>query len=173
MALSLGKIASKAVKISKDIGQGLISQIPPLPAYRFSVFISAGLVPLATDIRFQSVGNLDIERDVKWENNQPFLAKNEAIKKLSLKRGLVFSGDGKPSMLSASNMAQMAYWDERLLRCDLMICSIDSLGLPKAAWQIENAVLRKIDWGTLEASRNDVIIEEMSFDYSYIRPFTL
>ncbi|OWY38911.1 hypothetical protein CEK28_10305 [Xenophilus sp. AP218F] len=146
--------------------------LPYLAAYRFAVTMTVGLKMIASDLRFQSVGNLDLERKLEWQNGQAFLIKDESIKTLTLKRGLIAPGNAKDNPLEDATRQQITLWSERLVRTDLLINALDDKGQPKATWKVDGAVLRKIDWGGLDAGRNEILLEEMQFEYRVLRPFS-
>ncbi|MDE1715284.1 hypothetical protein PWG14_22750 (plasmid) [Chromobacterium amazonense] len=161
-------IASLAKKAASAVAS------PPLPlqAYRFAVFISAGILPFLTDVRFQSVGGLSLSRTLNWEKNYPAIKEGEP-KTLTLQRGLTSIADGAVSMLSATNLAQFRLWERRLLALDVLVASIDMKGVPKAAWKFDRAILTNVAWGDLNAETGKLIIETMTFSCKKVRPFTL
>lgn len=144
----------------------------PLPDYRFVVFLSVGIVPLLTDVRFQSAGPLEVSRTLKWDNQGPTIEASGG-KTLTLKRGLTSALDGKPSALAALNLLQMPFWETRKLAFDVLIAAIDHKGLPKAAWKVSQAILTSLKWGELNADSGKFLVEEMTFDYKQMLPFTL
>jgi phage tail-like protein len=148
-------------------------EVTPLTAYRFSVLIAVDDIPMLTDLRFQSAGPLKLKRKVEWDHNTPALVNDDPSETITLTRGAVSALSGNLSMLNLANFKQVNKWDDRMSRCTLLVAALNSRGLPTTAWKVENAVLTELAWGDMDAEKNAVLIESMTFAYSHMRPFVL
>ena len=84
---------------------------------------------------------------------------------LTLKRGVFTS----VSPLTIGNIAESLQWRDRLLFKTILISTVDEDYIPMNAWLVSNAYLESWEWEGLNANSNEVLIESMSFKYSFIK----
>ncbi|KID56760.1 phage tail protein [Pseudoalteromonas luteoviolacea] len=133
----------------------------PMVGYRFLVGIVAAGIPNPIDILFKEVSGLKMNRSIDYTNNRVSIANQKQAKTLTLKRG-VFQG-GSPLMLQ--NLVFGDAWNTYLVKNQILITTLDDNYLPSQAWLVQDAFLESWEWEGIDASRNDVLIESLSFSY--------
>lgn len=137
----------------------------PLVNYRFAVVIYDSMNPNNIDARFQEVSGLILKRSVSSEKGISTLGGEPTPQLLTLKRG-VFRDD---SPLIGLTMEEVEFWNEKMLRKDILIALLDENEDPIKGWVVSEAYLESWQWGNLTGDGKEVLIETMSFSYKKMR----
>ncbi|KZN32449.1 phage tail protein [Pseudoalteromonas luteoviolacea] len=133
----------------------------PMVGYRFLVSIVTAGIPNPVDILFKEVSGLKMARSIDYTNNRVSVANSKQARALTLKRG-VFQGG---SLLMLQNLVVGDAWSTYLVKNDILVTILDDNFLPAQAWLVQNAFLESWEWEGIDAGRNDVLIESLSFSY--------
>jgi phage tail-like protein len=152
----------------------------PLPAFYFTVSmvgIDLGS-PLTArpDASFSEISGLETSvatEDVREGGQNQFIHRlptGSTQKNVLMKRGVV------------SNVSPMALWASQtigstfatpIVTKTLVVMLLGPDHLPKFAWNIRRAWPVRWDWGVLNSTRNEVLVETMEFAHSGISRFML
>lgn len=142
---------------------GLLDLGFPYVKYRYFVGIIIGGVPNPIDMAFSNVSGLEYKRKlVRQANMTTFADGASELRTLTLKRG-VFGG---PSPLTIAQLLQIPFFQEKLLRYDILISCMNGDGIPTASWAVGEAYLESWEWDALDANENAVLTETMKLRYS-------
>jgi len=134
----------------------------PIVGYRFQVIIFTAAVPNPVDIYFKEVSGLKVSRSISRQNQMTTMSGDLPLQTLTLKRGVTQG----PSILSIAQLVETGLWRTRLLRKDILVCTLDDNGAPTQVWTANNAYLESWSWDNIKGDSNDVLIETMTFKYS-------
>ena len=121
------------------------------------------------DIQFSDITGLKKTRNITTFGSMTSTDGVSPQQTLTLKRGIFTI----PSPLTITNLIESAFWNNRLLRRDILITTLNSEQEPTYAWLITNAYLEGWEWNGLNAGSNELLIESMSFKYTRINPIQL
>lgn len=160
--------------VIKDAGasvvNGLLGESPPLVGYRFAAVLLTGLVPqiAPVDLRFKEISGLKVTRSLAGDQDWGLLKPTIQRRTLTFKRGM----PNMPTPLQAVQLGEQAFWQERLLRTDILIATLSDTPIPypTKAWLVPRAFLESIEWDGLNADTNGLMIESMSYSYSTLIP---
>ena len=137
---------------------------PPL-GFRFSVlFFAAGVVPNPIDIMFRKVSGLatTVKTETVEEGGQNFytqqLPKKIQHENLVLERGMVV---GSPLVIEFN--ASMSLF--KFLPSNVLVTLLDNTRIPIASWLFMKAYPVKWSVSDLDATSNEVVIENMELAY--------
>lgn len=138
---------------------------PPV-GFHFKVeFINVGN---DNDVRFQSVGGLNMEFDVEnikeggqnlFEHKLPARSK---FSDLTLKRGLLLDS-------SLISWVKNALYDREFKPANLNISLLNNKHEPLVTWQVFNAWPRKWNISDLNATENGIMVETLEISYNYFK----
>ena len=137
----------------------------PQVGYKFAVIISTTGIANHIDIRFKEVSGLKLSRGITRNGSMTSLEAEIPLQTLVLKRG-VFTGI---SLLTIGNAIEAFFWKTRMLRKDILVCTLDENGDVVSEWNIRNAYLEAWEWDGFNAGSNELLVETMTFKYSKIR----
>lgn len=143
----------------------LIDSGLPLVGYRFVVVIFTSFLPNPVDVQFQEVSGLNMKRTINEEKGLMTLKEGSSTQTLILKRGVFTS----VSPLMVFNILESVFWDNVMVRKDILISVLDDKNIPVNAWMVTNAYLESWQWDNLSAKSNEPLIETMSFIYTDIK----
>ncbi|MBE0370324.1 phage tail protein [Pseudoalteromonas sp. MMG013] len=141
----------------------------PLVGYRFAAVIMTAGIPNPIDIFFKEISGLKSARGVERSGNRVSIANTKQARTLVLKRGVL----KVPSTVQEGNLVNLNYWDMYMMRNDILITLLNDNNLPLKAWFVQRAFLESWEWDSLDATRNDVLIESMSFSYSDLKSVSI
>nr|WP_246506225.1 phage tail protein [Kistimonas asteriae] len=123
------------------------------------------------DLRFKEIQGLKVTRSLASDNNWGLLKPGVQRRTLTLKRGM----PNDPTPLQVVQLIEQAYWDRRLLRTDMLIALLSDTPIPypTKAWMVPRAFLETIEWDSLSADNNQVLIESMTYSYSQLIPLPI
>jgi len=118
------------------------------------------------DVRFQSVGGLNVEYDTEsikegGENRHEHkLPTRTKFSDLSLKRGMLTDS-------SVINWCKKALFDREFKPVQIIITLLNPEHQPLKTWKVNNAWPRKWAVSDLNASENSIVIETLELSYSF------
>lgn len=133
----------------------------PLVGFRFAaVFLTAG-IPNPLDIFFKEISGLKAARSIEYESNRASVGNAKQARSLVFKRGVLRTG----STLELGNFISFNQWNSFAVRNDILITLLNNNNIPTKAWLVTRAFMESWEWDSLDATRNDVLIESISFSY--------
>ena len=136
----------------------------PQVGYRFAVIIYTAGSPNNTEIMFKEVTGLKMERSIVSDGVMISVEDKIPLQTLVLKRGIFTA----KSDLANDHTVEASFWNTRLLRKDIMVCTLDFDNKVVSKWIISNAYLESWEWDGFNADSNDLLVETMTFKYSKI-----
>ena len=137
----------------------------PQVGYKFAVIISTTGIANHVDIRFKEVSGLKLARSITRNGTMTTLENDIPLQTLVLKRGIFTN----TSLLTIGNAVESFFWKTRMLRKDIMVCTLDENNDVVSEWHIGNAYLEAWEWDGFNAGSNELLVETMTFKYSKIR----
>ncbi|CAM4280389.1 phage tail protein [Pseudoalteromonas ostreae] len=133
----------------------------PMVGYRFAALITSAAIPNPIDIFFKEISGLKVSRTIDYEGNRVSIKSDRQTRNLVLKRGVLRTG----STLELTNFISLPQWNQFAVRNDILITLLNDNNLPTKAWLVTRAFMESWEWDSLDATRNDVLIESISFSY--------
>ena len=155
------------------LADSLLGKAPPLVGYRFAAVLLTGLLPqlAPVDLRFKEIQGLKVTRSLAGDQDWGLLKPTIQRRTLTFKRGVPMS----PTPLQLTQLLEQGFWEKRLLRTDILVATLSEgpIPLPTKAWLIPRAFLESIEWDSLSADNNSVLVESMSYSYSQLIPLPI
>jgi phage tail-like protein len=156
------------------VGQPLLHQVLGQPlTHRFGVFFFvAGSVLNPIDIRFQEVSGLQAAITTRTDESAAAQMYRKVIptgvdySNLVLKRGVVINS-------ALTQQVQLALHDFKLLRSNVLVTIYSELGVPTAAFLFAEAYPIAWEINSLNASKEEILIESLTLTYTRMRSVTL
>lgn len=152
----------------------------PLPAFYFTVSVGGeGLQPSSAaspDASFSEISGLETTvstEDVREGGQNQFvhrLPTGSTQKNIVMKRGVV-SQSSRMADWAAATIGSTLATPIRTQTLVVMLLGPDHA--PKFAWNIRRAWPVRWDWGSLNSTRNEVLVETLEFAHSGITRFNL
>ncbi|MEI8668004.1 MULTISPECIES: phage tail protein [unclassified Pseudoalteromonas] len=98
---------------------------------------------------------------MEYDGNRATVGSNKQSRTLTLKRGVLRTG----STLELTNFISLPQWNQFAVRNDILITLLSDNNLPTKAWLVTRAFMESWEWDSLDATRNDVLIESITFSY--------
>ncbi|RJE76950.1 hypothetical protein CWB96_06200 [Pseudoalteromonas citrea] len=133
----------------------------PMVGYRFAALITSAAIPNPIDIFFKEISGLKVSRSIDYEGNRVSIKNERQTRTLTFKRGVLRTG----STLEITNFISLPQWNQFAVRNDILITLLNDNNLPTKAWLVTRAFMESWEWDSLDATRNDVLIESISFSY--------
>ncbi|MFN9071132.1 MAG: phage tail protein [Cyanobacteriota bacterium] len=141
--------------------------------HRFGVFFFvAGSVLNPIDIRFQEVSGLQAAITTRTDESAAAQMYRKVIptgvdySNLVLKRGVVINS-------ALTQQVQLALHDFKLLRSNVLVTIYSELGVPTAAFLFAEAYPIAWEINSLNASKEEILIESLTLTYTRMRSVTL
>ena len=118
------------------------------------------------DVRFQSVGGLNVEYDTEsikegGENRHEHkLPTRTKFSDLSLKRGMLTDS-------TVINWVKKALFDREFKPVQIIITLLNPEHQPLKTWKVNNAWPRKWSISDLNANENSIVVETLELSYSF------
>jgi phage tail-like protein len=152
----------------------------PLPAFYFTVSVAgAGMDNPSSarpDASFSEISGLESSistEDVREGGQNQFVHRLPTVstqKNIVMKRGVVSQLSPMADWASATIGSTFA---TPIVTKTLVVMLLGPDHAPKFAWNIRRAWPVRWDWGTLNSTRNEVLVESMEFSHSGIARFSL
>ncbi|MBD1583110.1 phage tail protein [Pseudoalteromonas sp. S16_S37] len=133
----------------------------PMVGFRFAALITSAAIPNPIDIFFKEISGLKVSRSLDYEGNRVSVKSERQARTLTFKRGVLRTG----STLELTNFISLPQWNQFAVRNDILITLLNDNNLPTKAWLVTRAFMESWEWDSLDATRNDVLIESISFSY--------
>lgn len=137
-------------------------------SHRFSVlFITAG-IPNLLDIRFKSVSGIgatieqDQSKNATNPNEKRYIPKGVQYRNLTLSRGLV-------PLSILSRQVEEVFNQFKFRRSDVMVIIYSETGIPTGAWIFYEAYPVSWTMDTLDATNENVLIDNLELTYSHMK----
>jgi phage tail-like protein len=152
----------------------------PLPAFYFTVSVAGmGLNTSGSaqpDASFSEISGLESSvttEDVKEGGQNQFvhrLPTGSTQKNIVMKRGVVSQASLMADWASVTIGSTLA---NPIVTRTLVVMLLGPDHAPKFAWNIRRAWPLRWDWGTLNSTRNEVLVESLEFAHSGVTRFSL
>ena len=133
----------------------------PMVGFRFAALITSAAIPNPIDIFFKEISGLKVSRNIEYDGNRVTVGSNKQTRTLTFKRGVLRTG----STLELTNFISLPQWNQFAVRNDILITLLNDNNLPTKAWLVTRAFMESWEWDSLDATRNDVLIESITFSY--------
>jgi phage tail-like protein len=150
----------------------------PLPAFYFTVSVAGAKETASStsrsDASFSEISGLESSvstEDVREGGQNQFvhrLPTGSTQKNIVMKRGVVFQSSRMANWATATIGSTLA---TPIVTKTLVVMLLGPDHKPKFAWNIRRAWPVRWDWGALNSTRNDVLVESMEFSHSGITRF--
>jgi phage tail-like protein len=152
----------------------------PLPAFYFTVSVAGLAVDSSAtarpDASFSEISGLESSittEDIREGGQNQFvhrLPTGSTQKNIVMKRGVVCQSSLMADWASATIGSTLA---SPIVTQTLVVMLLGPDHTPKFAWNVRRAWPVRWDWGTLNSTRNDVLVESLEFAHSGVTRFSL
>jgi phage tail-like protein len=156
------------------VGQSLIHNVLGQPmTHRFGVFFFvAGSVLNPLDIRFQEVSGLQAAITTQPDNSAAAQMFHKVIP-MGVKYGDLVLKRGVMLLSPLTQQVQLAFNDFKLLRSNVLVTIYSEIGVPTAAFLFAEAYPIAWEINSLNASKEEILIESLTLTYTRMRSVSL